>query len=113
MKFFITILLIFFTFLTSSSQTIDSLFVSKIADELIDQYISVTYMNDKNNIQNGHCIYGQEEDFTLSCISSDWENDWITDIDKDGQNDIIIRLVDEGLGGGGNAFGIYFSGNTY
>ena len=108
MKSLITIILVFFTFLTSLSQTIDSLVVSKISENLIAQYLSSTYMYDENNIKNGQCIYGQEGDFALSCISSHWEKDWITDMDNDGHDDILIRLVDEGLGGGGNAFGVSF-----
>lgn len=77
---------------------------SEIFKIIIDQYIRLNYMTDKNNSRSGDCIYGQKEGFALSCITSHWEKDWITDFDKDGQNDILIRLTDEGLGGGGNAF---------
>lgn len=51
-----------------------------------------------------HCIRDKEDNF-LSCYYAESQPGWCSDFDGDGITDALFRFMDEGLGGGGNAFG--------
>ncbi len=106
MKQLLYILVLLFLTQISTAQELDSLVFQKIADKLIDQ--SVENYLDKDTERRGDCVYSKKEGFTLSCINAHWDKDWHTDLDGDGNDDLLIQVGDEGLGGGGNAFGFNF-----
>lgn len=109
MKKIITLLVFIFLTKNISSQEIDSLVFTNISKQLIDKYLENYYLSDKNIERREDCIFGKEEGFTLSCLSAYWDINWVTDFDGDSINDLIIQITDEGLGGGGNAFGYDFN----
>jgi len=109
MKKINTFLLLFSIFHSIFSQEINELDFKRIAKELTNKYIENTYLNDDNNELKEDCVYGKEQDLTLSCISTDWDIKWVTDFDGDTIDDLVIQITDGGLGGGGNAFGYHFT----
>lgn len=104
----IAFLLVSFLSLSVFSQKMDSVFVQDIADQVLTIYLENNYLSDDNNQRNGDCVFGKSEGFTLSCIYTSWDVDWSTDFDGDSNQDLVIQVTDEGLGGGGNAFGYNF-----
>ncbi len=52
-----------------------------------------------------NCIRDTETGMALSCFEIFSQDDWVSDFDGDGQPDVLVHFLDEGLGGGGNAFG--------
>jgi hypothetical protein len=107
MRKFLFLFLLLGIMTVANAQQIDSVVVSQIMQEVIDQTIEPS-LEDENLERQENCIYGKKEGMTLSCIAAYWEKKWCGDLDDDGQMDIIIQLVDEGMGGGGNAFSYDF-----
>lgn len=107
MKTIILLLCSFFT-LPVFAQKMDSLFMNDIANQVLTIYLENNYLSDDNNQRNGDCVFGKSEGFTLSCVYTSWDVNWSTDFDGDSNEDLVIQISDEGLGGGGNAFGYYF-----
>lgn len=80
---------------------------------LTSEEIAVLYENlitesmekgqDYHHRREGSNCYQNEDSITLSCFEAGPH--WITDFNKDGEKDILIKLLDQGLGGGGNAYG--------
>ena len=85
------------------AQKLDSAAINRIADKLVIGAIKEFYEKD-TVVTATNCVY-DEEDFALSCYSAYGKEEWVTDFDADGINDVLIYMIDEGLGGGGNAFG--------
>lgn len=104
------VFLLFFICLSkpSYSQQIDSLTFDRISKVLVDRYIN-SYLSNGNTERQADCIYGKNEGFTLSCISAKWDIEWVTDFNGDSIDDLIVQIMDDGLGGGGNAFGYDFN----
>ena len=88
-------------------QALNSTQLETLADELLTAYLEENYL-DSAHIRQGNCVYGTDEGFTLSCITVDWDTHWTTDFDGDRIEDVVFQMMDEGLGGGGNAFGYWF-----
>jgi len=40
----------------------------------------------------------------LSCFEVEWNLKWVGDINQDGEDDIVLKVTDDGEGGGGNAY---------
>lgn len=83
---------------------IDTLFLSKISKEIKKEILN-SYKNDTISIDD-NCYYGMidGEKVALSCFDVEWNLKWIGDINKDGEDDIILKVTDDGEGGGGNAY---------
>lgn len=107
MKNTLTLIILILLTKTIAAQQIDSLVFQNISNQLVDRYLA-DYATDDEIERRGDCIYGKKHGFTLSCILTDYSLDWTTDFDGDLIDDIVIQVVDEGLGGGGNAFGYEF-----
>lgn len=52
-----------------------------------------------------NCIRDKETGMALSCFEIHSQDDWVSDFDGDGQLDVLVHFLDEGLGSGGNVFG--------
>jgi hypothetical protein len=91
--------------LSQNKSQIDTLFLKKIAKQVKNDILN-SYRNDSITIE-GDCYYGKigGEKASLSCFEITWNLKWIGDINRDGEDDIILRVEDDGLGGGGNAYG--------
>lgn len=103
-------LLLVLCLLSSSmySQHLGTVEFTRISQQLVQQYLESNYLDDESLVQKGNCVYDNTNSYALSCISSSWDLEWISDFNGDGINDLIIQITDEGLGGGGNAFGYSF-----
>lgn len=105
MKELIILVVVILNSLNAYTQEIDSLVFDRISKKLEDDYLK-EILSDRDNLElRNNCIYDREENFTLSCVYTDWDPDWITDFDGDSNQDLVVWLMDEGLGGGGNNFG--------
>ncbi|WP_124635996.1 hypothetical protein [Taibaiella sp. KBW10] len=56
------------------------------------------------NTKTDNCIRDKDGNF-LSCYYASAQPEWVTDFNGDGIADALFHFMDEGLGGGGNAFG--------
>ena len=104
---FILLLVILFNAQSAVGQNkskIDTLFLSKIAKQ-IKKEILESYKNDTISIDD-NCYYGtiNGEKRALSCFEVEWNLKWVGDINNDGEDDIILKITDDGEGGGGNAY---------
>ncbi len=93
---------------TAYSQKVDNSTFERISKQLIDESLNAYCLANENVERQEDCIIGKEDGFTLSCIQAEWDINWVTDLDGDSIDDIVIKLTDEGLGGGGNAFDYHF-----
>lgn len=57
--------------------------------------------------KDDNCTRG-DDGYFLSCFTAESDADWVSDMNGDGNPDAIFMVMDEGLGGGGNAFGYDF-----
>ncbi len=95
------LILAFTTLLFSQSNTITETVIEHVSQKLIAEAI-ISYGGE---YQSGSHCYKNEEGIILSCFSVETDHNWITDFDNDGDSDLLVRFTDEGLGGGGNAYG--------
>jgi hypothetical protein len=86
----------------AAAQTLDSTAIQKIGKKLISNAISEFY--GKDTLVNDNCVR-DTSGMWLSCFTAESKPEYVTDFDKDGNPDIVFHFLDEGLGGGGNAFG--------
>ena len=86
------------------AQRLDSLALSKIGEKLIAEELK-TYNKKYDGKDN--CVRDEEGNY-LSCFSAESSPKWVTDFNNDGNPDAVFQFTDEGLGGGGNAFGYDF-----
>ncbi|NDV96064.1 hypothetical protein D0T84_14245 [Dysgonomonas sp. 521] len=77
---------------------------SQTKEKLIAQ-VCDTLMFAQTNSLTDNCIYDKESGFAASCFQITGNPEWISDFNGDGEDDLLIYFMDEGLGGGGNAFG--------
>jgi hypothetical protein len=107
MKIIITFILIFIVNIAFGQKNvqIDSLFLAQIAKQIKTEILN-QYKNDSISI-DANCYYEEinGEKFRLSCFYVKGNLGWIGDINKDGENDVILEVYDEGLGGGGSMYG--------
>ena len=82
-------------------QALDSATLHKIGDQLLK-----LEMKGREGITKpgDNCLRDKDGHF-LSCLSAESSESWVTDFNKDGWPDAVFLFTDEGLGGGGNAFG--------
>ncbi len=95
MKQTASLLLFFLLTITLHGQDKEQL-IKKVCDEIL---ISKTGSKDKE------CIRDEENDMTLSCFYIHSKPEWVHDFNGDGEDDVLVHFLDEGLGGGGNVFG--------
>ncbi|GEM_PF-2966722 len=82
-------------------QAIDSLALNKIGNQLVKNELKTR----EGIVKPGdNCLRDKEGHF-LSCLSAESSVKWVTDFNKDGWPDAVFLFMDEGLGGGGNAYG--------
>jgi len=83
---------------------IDALFLRNISKEIKKEILN-SYKNDTISIDE-NCYYGMidGEKVALSCFEVEWNLKWVGDINKDGEDDIILKVTDDGEGGGGTAY---------
>ncbi|MCH5720087.1 hypothetical protein [Niabella hibiscisoli] len=82
-------------------QAIDSLSLSKIGRQLIKNELKTR----EGIVKPGDDCLRDKEGYFLSCLSAESSVKWVTDFNKDGWSDAVFLFTDEGLGGGGNAYG--------
>ncbi|MFV0606640.1 MAG: hypothetical protein ACK5NK_12440 [Niabella sp.] len=83
------------------AQKLDAVALAKIGERLVQAELKNA---DDGYTIDDRCIRNAEGDF-LSCYSAESITDWVTDFNGDGYEDAVFNFLDEGLGGGGNAFG--------
>ncbi len=82
-------------------QLLNSVTLHKIGDQLLQLEIK----GREGISQPGdNCIRDKDGHF-LSCLSAESSESWVTDFNRDGWPDAVFLFTDEGLGGGGNAYG--------
>ncbi|WP_114792561.1 hypothetical protein U0035_02270 [Niabella yanshanensis] len=83
------------------AQALDSVTLHTIGDQLVK-----IEMKDREGITKpgDNCLRDKDGHF-LSCLSAESSQKWVTDFNKDGWPDAVFLFTDEGLGGGGNAYG--------
>ncbi len=107
---------------TSTAQA-DSVLFERAVDYVIQHRLAKLTADNQDNIYG----YGQLDSFqletlgsstcyrayfieyptgiNLSCLEGYYQTDWTTDFDGDGEQDVLIHITDQGLGGGGNVYG--------
>lgn len=103
MKKLLLLILIIFC-INSQGQKIDEKGLEKIGNQLVLEELEDTGEPFK---KDDHCIRG-EDGWFLSCFTAESNLGWVSDINGDGNSDAVFMVMDEGLGGGGNAFGYDF-----
>lgn len=85
----------------AQGQALDSATLQKIGDQLVKME-----MKGREGITRpgDNCLRDKDGHF-LSCLSAESSEGWVTDFNKDGWPDAVFLFTDEGLGGGGNAYG--------
>ncbi|HTG55360.1 MAG TPA: hypothetical protein VL943_03770 [Niabella sp.] len=85
----------------AQGQALDSATLQKIGDQLVKME-----MKGREGITRpgDNCLRDKDGHF-LSCLSAESSESWVTDFNKDGWPDAVFLFTDEGLGGGGNAYG--------
>lgn len=85
----------------AQGQALDSVTLQKIGDQLVKME-----MKGRKGITRpgDNCLRDKDGHF-LSCLSAESSESWVTDFNKDGWPDAVFLFTDEGLGGGGNAYG--------
>jgi hypothetical protein len=80
---------------------LDSAALHKIGNQLVREELK----GRQGKTQPGdNCLRDKDGHF-LSCLSAESSVNWVTDFNKDGSPDAVFLFTDEGLGGGGNAYG--------
>jgi hypothetical protein len=77
----------------------------RISEQLLDSILNERVSDDGMCFRQDNCLYGVEEDLTLSCFTIDWDLNRVFDLNGDSMPDLLVRVIDEGLGGGGNMYG--------
>lgn len=72
-------------------------------DRLI-QYVCDSLMSARTGSADENCIPDESGMSFLSCFIITGNTEWITDFNGDGENDLLISVIDEGMGSGGNGF---------
>lgn len=86
------------------AQKLDSITLARIREKLIAEELKA---NDTVYDGKDNCIRDNDGHF-LSCFSAESSPEWVSDFNHDGNPDAVFQFMDEGLGGGGNAFGYDF-----
>jgi len=91
-----------------NNKKIDTLFLSTISKQIKKEILN-GYKNDTISVDD-NCYYGKinGEKVALSCFEVEWNLKWVGDINKDGEDDIVLKVTDEGEGGGGNLYAYDF-----
>lgn len=84
-----------------TAQKLDVVALSKIGNQLIAEELK---SQGKKYDGKDNCVRDDEGN-TLSCFSAESNPKWVSDFNNDGNPDAVFQFTDEGLGGGGNAFG--------
>lgn len=84
------------------AKTLDSLALTKIGEKLVH-----IELEQGEGVKDDNCLRDENGNF-LSCFSAESSVDWISDFNADGNPDAVFMFMDEGLGGGGNAFGFEY-----
>lgn len=105
MKLLFLLLMSVQTSFGQDNSQIDSLFLMEISQQVKADILN-SYKTNEITIE-GDCYYGliDGRKHCLSCFSIEWNPKWVGDINEDGGVDIVLKVKDYGLGGGGNAFG--------
>lgn len=76
------------------SQNLNQDIVRDIAENAIGQIINTKLSDDNYNLRN--CIYKKEIEYPTLCFEYSWIEEWTTDFDKDGIDDIVILITESG-----------------
>ena len=79
--------------------------LDRISEQLLDSIFHSRVSDDGMYVRRDDCLYGVEEELTLSCFSVGYELNWISDLNGDSIGDLLLAIEDTGLGAGGNNYG--------
>ncbi|MCV6629954.1 MAG: hypothetical protein OIF50_08850 [Flavobacteriaceae bacterium] len=88
----------------AQAKALDSISLKNIFDKMLDDYLPESDLTE-NAKRVDNCIRDTKEGYYLTCIEIQWDVDWQADFDKDGNMDTVIRVLNSGMGGGGNMYG--------
>lgn len=92
----------------SFGQNISKKTISRLQQALVNDAAKDFWETDTTMILGEDGKVSDSSGMWLSHFSAETKDEWIGDIDSDGNTDIIFMLMDAGLGGGGNAYGYDF-----
>ena len=86
------------------SQQISESDLMRISEELLDSILNERVSDDRMYVRQNDCLYGVEDDLTLSCFTIDWNLNWVGDLNGDSLSDLMLRIEDLGLGAGRHGY---------
>ncbi|MGJ1433053.1 hypothetical protein ACR79M_15875 [Sphingobacterium spiritivorum] len=86
------------------AQTLDSIALAKIGDQLVQLELQQA---EGKTTPGDNCVRDEDGNF-LSCYTAESSPLWVNDFNHDGFPDAVFQFMDEGLGGGGNAYGFNY-----
>ncbi|MGJ1385868.1 hypothetical protein ACR782_06670 [Sphingobacterium spiritivorum] len=92
---------ILFSTTCANAHTLDSVILKQIGDQLVQLKLQQA---EGKTTAGDNCVRDEDGNF-LSCYSAESSPFWVDDFNQDGFPDAVFQFMDEGLGGGGNAYG--------